>query len=76
MTYTPNITRHNDDGSETPMTLTAKSCTWKLDGDGGYYVGCGDFRVIKAFLFDFDGSGKHHFAFCPYCGGKLEVVKN
>ena len=76
MTYVPNIARIEDDGSETPMTLSAKACTWKRDGDGGHYVKCGDFRVLTPGQRDWDDNGDHAFAFCPYCGGKLTVTAN
>ena len=74
MAYVPNIARIEDDGSETPMTLSAKACTWKRDGDGGHYVKCGDFRVLTPGQRDWDDNGDHAFAFCPYCGGKLTVT--
>ncbi len=75
MAYTPNIARIEDDGSETPMTLSAKACEWKRDGDGGYYVKCGDFRVKRPRQQDFDEDGMaHNFAYCPYCGGRLTMT--
>jgi hypothetical protein len=77
MAYAPNISRIEDDGSETPMTLSAKACEWKCDGDGGYYVKCGDFRVKTPRQPDFDEDGTaHNFAYCPYCGGRLTVAAN
>ena len=76
MAYVPNIARIEDDGSETPMTLSAKTCEWKRDGDGGFYVKCKDFRVIDAGQRDCDANGYHAFGFCPYCGGRLSVIAN
>jgi hypothetical protein len=76
MAYAPNISRIEDDGTETPMTLSAKACEWKRDGDGGYYVKCQDFRVIKALQRDVDDNTEHNFAYCPYCGGRLTVTAN
>ena len=73
MGHIPNISRIESDGTETPMTLSAKVCEWKRDGDGGYYVKCGDFRVIMAEQRDFDDNTGHDFTFCPYCGGKLRL---
>ena len=77
MAYAPNIARIEDDGSETPMTLSAKACEWKRDGDGGLYVKCGDFRVKAPRQSDIDDDGTaHNFAYCPYCGGRLTVTAN
>jgi len=57
------------------MTLSAKACEWKRDGDGGYYVKCGDFRVKTPRQPDFDEDGTaHNFAYCPYCGGRLTMT--
>ena len=72
----PEITRIEEDGTETPMTLSDKTCRWMRDGDGGYYVKCGDFRVACPWQVDIDWTDGHTFKFCPYCGGKLEVVRN
>jgi hypothetical protein len=55
------------------MPLSAKKCEWNRDNDGGYYVKCGDFRVIMAEQRDVDDNTGHNFAFCPYCGGKLWI---
>lgn len=56
--------------------MNKKTCEWKRDGDGGYYVKCGDFRVIELALRDVDWETEHDFNFCPYCGGKLTVKDN
>ena len=70
------ITRIEDDGSETPLVLVPKTCLWKLDGDGGYYVKCRDIRVFGPRQKDFDERGvAHNFTWCPYCGGRLTIAK-
>ena len=75
MSNAPQITMRKN-GEETPMFLSAKVCEWTRDGDGGYYVKCGDFRVIMQRQRDSDDKAEHNFAFCPYCGGKLIVTIN
>ena len=73
----PEITRIEEDGKETPMTLSDKTCRWRRDGDGRCYVKCGDFRVFGPRQLDADWDKQaHNFSYCPYCGGKLEVVRN
>lgn len=76
MAYQPNIVKLNDDGTETPMTLSAKACSWSRDNDGGYYVRCQGFRVLMPRQRDCDDNTERNFAFCPYCGGKLTLIKN
>ena len=57
--------------------LRGKACEWKRDGDGGYYVKCGDFRVKTTRQRDYDDDGPAHvFTFCPYCGGRMTVTAN
>ncbi len=70
------ISMHPCDQRDAARRELARVCEWKLDGDGAYYVKCGDFRVGVPMQLDVDGAAYHRFKFCPYCGGKLIVKIN
>ena len=60
-----------------PDTENKPTCEWLRDGDGGYYVKCGDFRVSRAGQVDHDAVlDQFSFRFCPYCGGRLKIRVN
>lgn len=59
---------------QTKIRERIHTCFWKRDSDGAFYVGCRDMRVQEHNQRDADYYFKKNFAFCPYCGGTLEVT--
>ena len=47
----------------------AASCEWAQDDEGNWGTSCGN---LHAFIND--GPSENNHKFCPYCGGRLEVV--
>ena len=71
------LSQRRDSRRSCPRTRSVQACEWKRDGDGGYYVKCGDFRVKTPRQLDIDEGGTaHNFAYCPYCGGRLTITDN
>lgn len=55
------------------LELVPPPCTWNehMGFDEDYWqTGCDN-----AFTFITEGPVENHFKFCPYCGGKLVIVK-
>lgn len=48
--------------------MNRNACEWKIDDDGIWQTGCGEF-----FVFEADGPAENDFHFCPFCGQKLNV---
>lgn len=47
-----------------------KPCQWEYDGNNRWETSC-----ENTFLFFAGGPQDNGFRFCPYCGGRLEVVR-
>ena len=47
----------------------AATCEWVQDDEGNWGTSCGN---LHAFIED--GPSENNHKFCPYCGGRLEVV--
>ena len=50
-------------------TLDATICEWAQDDEGNWGTSCGN---LHSFIDD--GPSENNHKFCPYCGGRLEVV--
>jgi len=50
--------------------VVRKSCKWTENSDGVYETECDQaFEFIAGYL------QENKFRFCPYCGGKIKVMK-